>query len=431
MEGEAPAEPLIVMTPAKGFSCELVCCVVFALLVATAPYVARAEANAPGLRFLASAERAELVLLATVTEHERLDRTAWSAHLRIERQLAPATDASSPSSLQVVWEQLSGRTVPRLLSQQVVLIALDRLPSSSLWKSRGVRSQDSWAIAANGYAYLQDPAPATIDNLAAFLALSSSARDGSAGCKALAALVAHAETIVGFSALQRMAAVEPVDDACLLRLMETVANPARAMDLRKEVVQLVGERRLRGARAGLELLAASPGELAAPAWDALATIDGGLPDATVTSLLEKQSIALRRVGLRWARGALAERVLPVVLRADADPRLRAAAAVALADSGTSWGLAGAVEALADSSRDVRSAGARAIARLGPRAVEVLDAVIDRQEEGAAAAVATLGLMGAVGRPSLVRTARSHPNQQLRDIALLALGTVRDEHDAEP
>ena len=81
-----------------------------------------------------------------------------------------------------------------------------------------------------------------------------------------------------------------------------------------------------------------------------------------------------------------------------------------------------------------AAAARALGTLGPPAVPGLrrvieeEALADAQLETAQAAIAALSLAGRPGVEALVAIKRDHPNQKVKKLAALALGSVEmDAH----
>ncbi len=384
----------------------------------------QAERLAPGEPFLVAAETALAVLVGTIERAERLDSRAYSAQLKVERVVHGVADAARQT---IAWEQTASSRSPRLEPGKRVMVALGPLPTSTLWRSRGLASS-TWLVAAGGYAYLAAPDDASVELVAAYLRLEPSQRASAPGLVALSRLTAGANPKLATAALRRISAapLDPPREAVAI-LARSADNPNLSREVRVGVLELLGKRRLREARAVVLRLAEADSELEPEAMETLAELDGGLEPPTVERLLADERASHRVVGARYARAEVAERTLPRLARTDPDPSVRAAAAVSLAATRTTWGLAVAIEALADPAPQVRSASSKAIAELGAVAVPALRAEIERDSASAPGAIATLALMGRVGHPVLVEVARRSESERLRGLALLALGQVRDEH----
>jgi HEAT repeat protein len=119
--------------------------------------------------------------------------------------------------------------------------------------------------------------------------------------------------------------------------------------------------------------------------------------------------------------------LPGLVRRDPAPAVRAAAAIALADTHTAWGLDAALPALADSDPQVRSAAAQALAALGANAVPTLDRVARTRPAEARGAITALSLAGPTGLAAVRRLAVELADERLRDFARLALGEGPHAH----
>ena len=89
------------------------------------------------------------------------------------------------------------------LTADTWVVALEPLPTGSLWRTR-FPNGDALAVAARGNAFLWEPDTATLDALAAYLALESSARSESRGVSALLALRLQALELAGRHAVRSL-----------------------------------------------------------------------------------------------------------------------------------------------------------------------------------------------------------------------------------
>ncbi|MEO8602113.1 MAG: HEAT repeat domain-containing protein, partial [bacterium] len=397
-------------------------------LLAALPALAVAQPSAPGLPLLASAERAPLVVVGRLDDVAPLDASAFAASLRVTRVLRG--DTKPGATLTIAWEEPGRPRTPRLAAGQTVLVALEVLPSQSLWRARAQTRPGLRLIAGNGDAFWPAPAAPDVGVLAAYLALPANA-SAAARASALARLCDKGSDVLTTAGIAHLAASPALTGALDARatatLMHVAGEARRALNVRRAVVVLAGNARLAAAAAALERLTAPANPLAAAALTAVAQIRGGLPPAQVQDLLEQSNAQLRAVGARYATGGLAERRLPALARADSAPEVRIAAIAGLTAAHTVWGVDGCLPALADADPSVRSAAARALGGLGAAAVPALEDAARGVPALAPGAVAALALAGPSGAAALRRLAQNGPNESLRALARLALGKGPDEH----
>ena len=394
------------------------------LLIAAA---ASAQPRAPGRAILPAAETAQATLIGRIEGITQLDPSGYTAMVEVERVLV---GTEPPGGVVLIgWEELSRGRPPRFADGQRVLLVLDTLPQGSLWQRRFPPDSKTLAVAAGGDAFLLDPEARDIDPLAAYLQLGEPGTP-QARAAALVRIALESSPPLAGAALGRLTATPNLGGAlnaeAMAQLMRAASDANMALPLRRQIVALVGYGRLTAAVPALETLARG-GELEADALGALGEIRGGLPPEQVDRLLDRPEPALRVVGARFARGALAERRLPILVRSDPAPVVRSAAAVALAATRTAWGLDGALPALADPDPMVRSTAAQALGALGSSAVPTLESVARTRPAEARGAVTALSLAGPTGVAAVRRLADEHPDPRLRDFARLALGKGPHAH----
>ena len=373
----------------------------------------------PGRALLPAAESARATVVVRVDEVTQLDRSGYAANVQVERVLAGTVQQGA--ALRIAWEELAATPAPRLRGGQHVLLALDDLPQGSLWRQRFPDGK-ALILAAHGAALIVDPAAGDLDLIAAYLQLGAAA-PASARSAALVRIAVGASPLPASAAIARLAQpnlAAAVDAAAAAQLMNAAADAGKSLLLRRDILAFVGQARIAAATPQLERLAQRDAPLEAEALTALGQIRG-LPPAQVEELLDRKQAPVRAVGARFATGSLAERRLPQLLRQDPDPAVRAAAAVALAESHTVWGLDDAIPALADSDPQVRSAAAQALGALGAPAIPTLESVARSQPAAARGAITALALAGPQGVAVVRQLAEDHPDTRLRAFARLALG----------
>ncbi|MDX2167537.1 MAG: HEAT repeat domain-containing protein [Deltaproteobacteria bacterium] len=382
----------------------------------------------PTLALLAAAEQAPLVVVGRVGAVTRLDASAYVTTLRVSQALRGT--AKPNTDIDIAWEELARARPPRLKEGERVLLALDALPTSSLWRARGRERPDLHVVGADGDALQRDPPAVDLQQLTDYLRLPADAPPPRRAT-ALAQMAAAASDTLSAAALARLVGAPPLVAAltadATATLMQVAASDRRPLPLRRTVVELAGTARLAAAAPQLETLSKSAGPLQAPALLALGEIRGGLPPAQAEALLGNPDAALRAVGARYASGALAERTLPGLARGDVSPAVRIAAVEALAASRTVWGVDGALPVLADSDPPVRAAAAAALGRLGAPAVPALEQAARQVPAQAAGAVTALSLAGPAGVDALKRLQADGPTPTVRDLARLALGQGPHAH----
>ena len=363
-------------------------------------------------------------------EPKQLDQHGYAAELEVERVVA-GDPALAGQRLRIGWEELAPRRRPRFEEAGRILVALDPLPTWSLWRQRFPEG-GAWAVAERGQAFLRDPDAATATHLARYLSLPGSERDGAPGVEALIALVAGAHPDVAGAALVRLrrapGLAKRMSEAARAQLGAALRDATRPRELRAAALELVGARELEALRPVVAELAAPGSALEAPATAALAELDGGLALERVESLLRSADPALRVVGVRHARGTVAEGRLSSLIRTDPDPEVRKAAVRSIVAWRGEAALGDAEAALFDAEPSVRAVAAQAIGAVGEPAVPRLRGLLEgRGMPDAAAPIAALRFAGPAGMAALQEVAQSHPDEKVRAVARLALGQGADLH----
>lgn len=386
-----------------------------------------------GRELLEASESALAVLVGRVEQPVSLDRNGWRATLVVERALSGSRAPEAP--VVIAWEELAERRPARFREGARIVVALESLPSGSLWTARFPK-RDALAIGARGEAFLRDPDPPTLRELAAWLVLPSADREAEAGVAALARLAAVGEPTVAESALARLDQIstlaEQVSDDAAQSLAALIADTERPIEVRRAAIELSGRRELRALEPALAELASAPSRLQGDALDALGRLRGGLPAPRVAELLRERDPAVRAAAVRQGAEAIDVSTLRSLLRNDPAGEVRAAAAESLASLEPADAADDLVRGLRDDEPAVRLAAMKGIAALGAPGLSAL-----RREiwEGAtvdpagslAPAVLTLSLVGPEGLVELKRIAHEHPSEQVRQLAELALGKLPGHH----
>jgi hypothetical protein len=280
-------------------------------------------------------------------------------------------------------------------------------------------------VAAEGAAYVRLPDPQSLYLLTSYLSLSRAKRFAHLGITAVVRLVASATLRLREAALDRLAEIDRLDEKlspdARQMLLLVVAGEDQPLEIRREILALVGRRKLHHFRSALVSLLRARPSVEPEVLDALAEIDGGLPVDLAKRSLGQRSPAVRAAAVRGAPADWIDDRLPAILRSDPAPEVRAEAARALARSGGVARLRIAAEGLWDVDAVVRSAAARALGSLGKSAVSLLEDVAwSGSVTAAEAALLGLAVAGAPGEPILREIVARYPSAEMRQLAWLAL-----------
>jgi len=406
-----------------------------ALILAVVAGVAPGRAGAAepatgGVGVLSSAVTAKAVVIGRFSQPTRLDLHGRAAELRVDQTLRGHLQAGA--TLRVAWEELSQARPDRFADGQRVLLCLEPLPTQSLWRKRFPDPGDqrrAMVVAAGGRAFVREPGAETSHALQHYLAMAPSARSGGAGHPYLVDLVATAEPGLAGDALAHLAADDELNRrlpaASAIVLARVAGKKDRPVELRRNVLDVIGKREVAAARPVVADLAGRPDtdtDIDATALLALARLDDGLPPDQVEQLLTDERAALRAVAARFVAGEDTQERLARLVQNDPAPEVRLAAVSTLLERDGVDAVQATLPALADTDSTVRSEAARKIGTLGEPVVPSLKAVVDgTSRRSAEGAVVALSFAGAGGLAAIREIAHSHPDEKIRNLAGLALG----------
>jgi hypothetical protein len=245
-------------------------------------------------------------------------------------------------------------------------------------------------------------------------------------------MVADAADELALASLLRLQSiVEPGDslDSESQQLLEAaLLDDARPSRLRKEIIAWVRDREVGGMRAALEQLAARDDALQAEAIAALGRLAGGLGEQRIDELLGSGKAELRAIGAQFARSSSRRKQLAELIENDPADEVRAAAAQSIVVVAGIDAFADVAPALGDRAGRVQLAAVDALSSLGAVAVEPLEELArDGTPQQATGAVLALDRLEGAGKQALMRLAVDHPKEQVRHLALLALGRAPGDH----
>jgi HEAT repeat protein len=310
-----------------------------------------------------------------------------------------------------------------------VLLALESLPTASIWKVRipdAAARANTWALAGRGAGYIERPSGIELDTLEHYLALTRDARAGDAGVVHLSRLAAVAGSRLAHASVARLATLPELnahlDQAAASALIDALLRRSEG-DVGSAVLVLIEARRPANLRGPLVArIDATAPDAPAILHAALGALDGQIVDERALALLASHDEEQRLAAARWARGDAAITRLRSLTRHDPSPSVRAAALRRLETLESIAALPEALDALDDPAPEVRRAAAESIASMGPVTIPDLRRIIDFENgDGARTAIAALGLMGESAARELREIAETNPDPGIRTLAEIALG----------
>ncbi|HEX5067355.1 MAG TPA: HEAT repeat domain-containing protein [Myxococcota bacterium] len=415
-------------------ACAAACAAVLWIASGGAAGAAEGEPAAGGVHLIPALEKGPGAAVLVLDAPRQLDGEAWLAEGTVERSFyGGATGERIP----VAWEERARQRPVRFGAGDRVLVALEPLPGYSIWLQRipdGEKRASTLTIAQDGDAFLRNPSLGGLLVLQHYLALPADRRETPMGVGYLVELAAGAEPALALAAVERLAAMPQLDvsldESSAKGLVAALLRADAPPELTDALLALVRSAALQKLRPPLEGLAQRDALAPAVVYEALGRIDDALPSALCERLLAaRDSAPLRAAGARFATGPAVER-LPRLVRSDAAPEVRKAAALRwLAQKGVGGGPE-LRPALLDSDRDVRMAVMLALAQEGPTAVPALQDVLSAATpEITRELVAALSLAGGPQAQSLLRElAETHPDESVRQLAGVAIGRPLGHRD---
>ncbi len=417
---------------ARHLSLRTASAVLFAVLAVTLGCqepVAGESRAAGGRDLLISSVLAPATVAGKIERVARIDQHGYRARIRVERSLrGPFKEGDI---VEVAWEELAKGRQPRFSDGERVLAILAALPTTSLWMNRfppPLRNDRSFAVAAQGDAFLREPDSPTLQGLERWLRLSPDEREGTAGYEVLAALIATAAMPLAGEALNQIDDVNRVNSEITRSLGACLRDTKRPEGLRRDLLRRIGELRLEGMKNVVAELASTESPLQVDAMATQAILDGGIRSDQVLELLKSNDPRKRALGVRYAEGITVEDRLPQMMTSDPDPNVRATAVEQILERRGAAAVSQCLGTLGDRDVTVRERVATALARVGPGIVPAVEQIAmgsgSEQSEGA---VLTLEKLGSAGVESLRRISSQHPEKRIRMLAELSLGRLPFKH----
>jgi hypothetical protein len=386
-----------------------------------------------GSAILASAPRAQAVVVGTVGDVTNVDLHGWRAAIGVDRVLLGTVRLGD--TITIAWEELSTARQVRFANGQRVLVVLDALPTQSLWRKRfppEQRTQPVFAVASNGDAFLVEPDGATLNGIEHYLAMAATARDGTQGGARLAEIVQEGTPAVAREALTILEAkpddAPGLDEDGAPALLGAARNPDRETTLRSGALRLAARRRLPGTVETARALAEPGSPIRADAYRAMAMVSGGFSAAEVERVLGDSDPDVRAAAVDLSSDDTPIERLQAVVRTDQAPTVRLAAGRRLLARRNAESIPEVVALLDDPDANVRTGIAEAIGGVGAAAVAPLRAVIDGGSDRAAlAAVLGLARAGREGAAMLKAVADHHARAPVQAFARLAMGNAPSSH----
>lgn len=394
-----------------------------------------ATAGSPSAGLISTLETAPAVIVGTVSSVSPLKHAAYLARVDVERDLRPGAvddDASTaPDEVVVVWEEPAPSLPARFEAGHFVLLALEPMPTASIWKARlpdaALRGR-ALAIAESGNAFLRRPSSFDLTTLDHYLALSGDAREGDAGSIRLADLTAGGSPDLARAAWSRLETIlagrsRPVPPRAATALVTALAR-TDAGDLPDRIVAWIDRARPQELRPPLDARLAAEDDDSKPVpWlSAAAALDGELAPTSTMDLAASPDEARRLLAARRAGGDVAPKILPGLIRDDPSPAVRAAALARWVALRGELAMPETLRALEDPVASVRMQAAESMAGFGSPAIyPLVDETHRGTPDSARIAIVALSMMGEEARIELVTIAETHEDEAMRTLARVALG----------
>ncbi|GBD27231.1 hypothetical protein HRbin30_02576 [bacterium HR30] len=408
-------------------------CSSFALLGALAgctanpPDLPRAQEDPKAV--LAAVSVAQAYVCGQVGRIARIDRTGYRAEFLVQQVLSGML--GSGERLEIAWEELATQRAPRFAKGETVLVALSALPATALWLHRfppQLRDGKTFAVAAQGDAFLREPRCERFGALKSYVALEPNERTGRKGAQALAELGASSDERLAMAALEMLGTTF---EGSALRHEAVTQGIARALGhgsaaTRKAALDLARRHQLKELRAPILQIAQSDStDLSRLAWEALLSWKDPELDERLAAWSSSSALEWRVLAAKVAAATDKQQVIEQAIK-DPSPLVRQALAEHLPPE--SKFLPWLLVLLGDPEQGVQRTAAIKIAQVGPAALSALEeAALRGNARKAAAAVLALAELGETSQAILERLAAEHPEESVRQLAALALGRPQAEH----
>ncbi len=371
--------------------------------------------------FLRAVPSSSLIVFGRIQAPTALDQHGRTGQLLVDRVLRG--NAATGKRVAIAWEELSPDRPPRFREAEQIVVALEPLPSGSLWQTRFANQQPApWVIAGKGDAYIYAPDEHALRSLTPYAALQPPECDGARGTEVLIELVRDAPPVYANAAIAMMTDTPTfaLSREAAAALSALLSDTQRPLDLRRGLLNLIARQRLIQFSDVVEALTTVPA-LQADALGTLARLDYKMTDERLLTLLHSPLATVRAAALGMVGSAATLDRCRELAISDPDATVRNAAIKPLSLQ-EDHAIGDLMPLLHDSNADVRRSAAMALARQGQPAVEPLQKrIVLASGDEAAATVLALNQLGQAGAAVLRLVAASHGDPKVKRLAKLALG----------
>ncbi len=371
---------------------------------------------------IAAVSVAPVYVCGTVGRVARIDRTGYRAELVVQQVFFGFVKPEE--RLEIAWEELATQRAPRFAKGDRLLVALSPLPATTLWLHRfppQLRNDKTFAVAAQGDAFLREPDCDGLDALKGYVRLEPKARAESEGAHALAQLAASSEERLAVAALETLAASF---EERVLHEGEVTRAMARALReggarMKRAVLEIARTHKLEELRDAIREIAQSDlGDLGYRAWEALLSLKDPLVAEHLPQWISATEPRSRVLG---AKAAATLEAFESIEQASRDPAPEVRQALAEHLQAETQFLPWLLALLADPDQGVQRAAAAKVGSIGPAALPALEALLSSDNpQQQMAAILALAEIGEHARGILERIAAEHPDENLRRLAAVAL-----------